>query len=244
MQEGNRIIKLNVGGKRFETLRSTLLSVEGTYFSGLLKDCENPNEEYFIDRDGEKFGQILRFLRGDRDVCIDPVEAMYYSLPLPSLSFHELVQKDILLVRDYFAKFQFVFIEEMKSCYLKINTNALFKHNSVGWTLNSPASSPGFFGARPKTPSPDYIMKFFTLIETVNHQVIVSEAKAFWACQGIGCRIIEKTARIAYEIYFSWDISWNTSFSTMAAVSNMSRILVDCSREKEGFTSPHFRVNT
>jgi hypothetical protein len=35
----DEIIKLNVGGKRFETLRSTLLSLEETYFTGLL-DCD------------------------------------------------------------------------------------------------------------------------------------------------------------------------------------------------------------
>jgi hypothetical protein len=45
------VIKLNVGGKRIETLKSTLLSIEGTYFVGLL-ECGSPDNEYFIDRDG------------------------------------------------------------------------------------------------------------------------------------------------------------------------------------------------
>lgn len=68
-------VKLNVRGKRFETLRSSLLSIEGTYFTGLLGDCENEmNEEYFIDRDGEKFGAILNYFRGNRNEYIDPRE--------------------------------------------------------------------------------------------------------------------------------------------------------------------------
>jgi hypothetical protein len=94
MKQADTVIKLNVGGKRFETLRSTLLSVEGTYFSGLLEYHARDND-YFIDRDGELFGPILNYLRGKRDEYINPIEAAYYCLPLASMPFHQAVQKGI-----------------------------------------------------------------------------------------------------------------------------------------------------
>ncbi|KAL6067120.1 BTB/POZ domain-containing protein kctd3, variant 2 [Balamuthia mandrillaris] len=61
------IVKLNIGGHRFVTTRSTLLKVPNTYFSILLGDKFSPmlDEEgaYFIDRDGTCFACILAFLR-------------------------------------------------------------------------------------------------------------------------------------------------------------------------------------
>lgn len=124
MQSKNNIVKLNIGGKRFETLRSTLLSIEGTYFTGLL-DCENPlEEEYFIDRDGEKFSAILSYFRGNTSVYIDPTEAAFYALPLPSLSFHELVEKDTLLVHRLFSKHQTEILGRLKG-YFQDNSPVL-----------------------------------------------------------------------------------------------------------------------
>ncbi|KAG5178520.1 hypothetical protein JKP88DRAFT_241890 [Tribonema minus] len=67
------LIKLNIGGKRFETSATTLRhapgrSKEGSYFSGMLSGrwdlqaCEDGS--YFIDRDPCAFPHILNHLRG------------------------------------------------------------------------------------------------------------------------------------------------------------------------------------
>jgi hypothetical protein len=115
----DEIIKLNVGGKRFETLRSTLLSLE-TYFTGLL-DCDiPPSGEYFIDRDGKKFPAILNYLRGNRDEYIDPIEASFYALPLfpevqYALKFHQQVQKGIHI---FFLRNNFLILNSKIVLYL------------------------------------------------------------------------------------------------------------------------------
>jgi hypothetical protein len=91
--DSHDIIKLNVGGIKFQTLRSTLRSIDGTYFIGLL-DCETPpSGEYFIDRDGTKFGAILNYLRGNYDEVIDPIEGAYFCLPQFCTQFHHMVRK-------------------------------------------------------------------------------------------------------------------------------------------------------
>jgi len=59
-------ISLNVGGKKFATSKSTLLSCQGTYFYAMLSSGHwQPDEdgEYFIDRNPKFFGIILDFLR-------------------------------------------------------------------------------------------------------------------------------------------------------------------------------------
>lgn len=60
----NRVIKLNVGGKRFETLKSTL--TKSTYFEGLLDRWSegDPNAEHFVDYNPEPFAVVLDALRG------------------------------------------------------------------------------------------------------------------------------------------------------------------------------------
>lgn len=63
-------VKLNVGGRKYETTLSTLTryptSMLGTMFSGR-EGIDVPTDEdgcVFIDRDGTHFGAILNFLRG------------------------------------------------------------------------------------------------------------------------------------------------------------------------------------
>lgn len=111
------IIKLNVGGMRFETLRSTLLKIEGTYFRGLL-DCDiPPSGEYFIDRDGRKFCAILNYLRGNRNEYIDPVEASFYCLPLASSQYHQEVLKDVALAHEYLEKYHDSILMDVLEAY-------------------------------------------------------------------------------------------------------------------------------
>jgi hypothetical protein len=61
---GDDIVTLNVGGTRYQTRRDSLLSLPGTYFTKLLAGREGEaTAEFFIDRDGAKFGPILNYLR-------------------------------------------------------------------------------------------------------------------------------------------------------------------------------------
>jgi hypothetical protein len=62
----NRIVKLNVGGQRFETTMNTLISHKKSYFYHLLSSNKfkpDKNEEYFLDRSPEYFNDILYYLR-------------------------------------------------------------------------------------------------------------------------------------------------------------------------------------
>ena len=65
MHEFGRIDPLNVGGTRYTTTLSTLLSEQDSYFSCLLGGdwSDTAQAEVFIDRDGDLFKHILRFLR-------------------------------------------------------------------------------------------------------------------------------------------------------------------------------------
>ena len=58
-------VRLNVGGKRFETTVGTLTGGGKlqTFFSSLLAHHLEADTELFIDRDGEYFGPLLSFLR-------------------------------------------------------------------------------------------------------------------------------------------------------------------------------------
>ena len=60
------VVKLNVGGQRFDVASSTLLKEEGSFFSSLLAGrlpSHRIEGAYFLDRDPEAFTYILRYLR-------------------------------------------------------------------------------------------------------------------------------------------------------------------------------------
>jgi len=65
------VVKLNVGGARFETSRGVLTKVEESMLALMFGRCDamlqpDPSDgSIFIDRDGERFGIFLDFLRGD-----------------------------------------------------------------------------------------------------------------------------------------------------------------------------------
>src|SRR4051812_39923088 len=65
LRPGSDKIRVNVGGKRFETLSSTLLMEKDTFFHHMLSRKFKSEEEgeYFIDRDPKWFQAILNFLR-------------------------------------------------------------------------------------------------------------------------------------------------------------------------------------
>src|SRR5574343_261602 len=58
------IIRFDVGGKKFATRKSTLLSVKDTLFYKIVvTEKLNLKEEIFIDRSPKFFGYILDYLR-------------------------------------------------------------------------------------------------------------------------------------------------------------------------------------
>jgi len=63
----NEIVELNIGGHKFSTTKSTLLSSGSSFFSGLISgripSLQDNNGAFFIDRDGQYFPPILEFLR-------------------------------------------------------------------------------------------------------------------------------------------------------------------------------------
>ena len=74
-------VKLNVGGVRFNTLRSTLLSFEDTMLGRVFGRCDlmlqaDPGDgSVFNDRDGEQFGLILDFFRDSASYVAGTVRA-------------------------------------------------------------------------------------------------------------------------------------------------------------------------
>jgi len=92
------VITLNIGGKKFQTLRATLMKQPNTYFTRLFNG-ETPAHfdsegNHFIDRDGELFAYILGWLRTEKleyssSVSLSSLkdEASFYGLriPLPTL---------------------------------------------------------------------------------------------------------------------------------------------------------------
>ncbi|RUP51446.1 BTB/POZ protein [Jimgerdemannia flammicorona] len=73
----NDVVHLNVGGLRFTTTRTTLLSIPDTFFHGLLDPSYTPltvDGGIFIDRDPAPFRYILDNLRRGGDVVL-PVDA-------------------------------------------------------------------------------------------------------------------------------------------------------------------------
>ncbi len=69
-EEDEEIIKLNVGGKLFMTLKSILMKSPwfAAFFSGKFKIKKTDKNEYFIDRDPDIFSIILTFLRDDKNI--------------------------------------------------------------------------------------------------------------------------------------------------------------------------------
>ncbi|RDD44923.1 BTB/POZ domain-containing protein KCTD3 [Trichoplax sp. H2] len=64
---GDTIIKLNVGGKRFQTSKQTLTWIPNTFFTclldGRIPTLKDENGDIFIDRDPDAFIPILNYLR-------------------------------------------------------------------------------------------------------------------------------------------------------------------------------------
>lgn len=63
-------VKLDVGGERFTSSRSTLVSDKSSFLAAMLSGryelhADASDGSYFIDRDGSQFGHLVNFLRGE-----------------------------------------------------------------------------------------------------------------------------------------------------------------------------------
>lgn len=87
------LVKLNVGGHRFVTTRSTLTRSGETFFNSLLSGripaIKDELDHYFIDRDGQYFAVLLEFLRTGELLVPPPLrreavlrEAAFYLIEL------------------------------------------------------------------------------------------------------------------------------------------------------------------
>jgi len=88
----NDIVKLNVGGVKYSSTRSTLIkhpkSMLGAMFSGQIPSQLDEDGNFFIDRDGKIFRYILQFLRSGevtlpkehKDYSLLQSEALFYQI--------------------------------------------------------------------------------------------------------------------------------------------------------------------
>eukprot|EP01118_Nematostelium_gracile_P017765 TRINITY_DN7697_c0_g1_i1.p1 TRINITY_DN7697_c0_g1~~TRINITY_DN7697_c0_g1_i1.p1 ORF type:complete len:320 (+),score=84.51 TRINITY_DN7697_c0_g1_i1:70-1029(+) len=91
----NEEIDINIGGKRISTSKSSLLSVQGSFFHAMLSSEQwkpNSRGEYFIDREYTYFPRIITLLRTGRleldglsnsEVEKLNTELEYYQIPNP-----------------------------------------------------------------------------------------------------------------------------------------------------------------
>lgn len=108
MGDNFKLVKLNVGGKRFITYYDTLKP--STYFQALVKNekatgavviKKNGNKELFIDRDGGLFEDVMRYLRSfevrsrDREY----LEKLMHEAEF--FKFHELTYKIQSILNNY-----------------------------------------------------------------------------------------------------------------------------------------------
>ena len=103
----DHVIKLNVGGTRFETLKSTLMR-SGYFkalFSGRFADSIQKDGSYFVDRNGRIFGFLLNFLRcGHVSFPVDCLaevaqETSFYQIELDLSAVADQLKSDLVIVR-------------------------------------------------------------------------------------------------------------------------------------------------
>lgn len=107
-ERASQRIKLSLRGKVFETEKSTLLSIEGTYFYAMLStDTWLPDDGgvYFADRPHEGFDRILSYLstgklsyEGLTGYEIECIESNfdYFQIPFPEENTHYASSKDFV----------------------------------------------------------------------------------------------------------------------------------------------------
>ena len=115
MEEEDKIVTLNVGGRRFQTRISTLQrypnTLLGAMFSPHNRDMVQPNvdNEFFFDRNALVFPQILEFYRtGSLDLTMTRLSAMDSGEDDVSLAFskNSVMPTDLVALREEMDFFQ------------------------------------------------------------------------------------------------------------------------------------------
>jgi len=134
-QPQDTIIKLNIGGYKYETTKSTLTSHGPSFFtlllSGNIPSTQDDKGYYFIDRDGKYFEPILEFLRTGELVIPQHFtrkavqrEADFYAISLPpekkSISDSgEMIQNGIFISTKYGVNELVIFGPKNKGCVIR-----------------------------------------------------------------------------------------------------------------------------
>ena len=90
-----QIVKLNVGGRKFQTTTKTLMKFPNSYFAEFLNDEVNlpvdRDDYYFIDRSGESFQYILEYLRSGQ--LIQPEDDLLKNILYEELAYYKIPLK-------------------------------------------------------------------------------------------------------------------------------------------------------
>jgi hypothetical protein len=134
--EGDGVITLNVGGKEFITLRSTIQDNPVLYNRVLKAEAnqEFTNGAVFIDRDPTYFHLILHHLRNRADMLHNPNSLMsakraMFSRAFPEKAHKVFKKKDVLIqvpekkeaVRDLYVEARYFNIEELESLLCSVD---------------------------------------------------------------------------------------------------------------------------
>jgi len=135
----NKIV-LDIGGQRFATAKSTLLSQKNTFFDAMLSSGQwRPGDDgvYFVDRNPEFFPIILDFLRlgkiklRDRSLLPDLIEDLdFYQIKIPDEVLHPIGDLSLSTLLNAAQKQSLIdFLESPKS----LNTTLLYKASRDGF---------------------------------------------------------------------------------------------------------------
>ena len=162
----NRIIKLNVGGIKYVTTQQTLCGYESMLrgkFSGRFSMEPLDDGSHFLDRDGELFKYILKFLRNGK-----------LSIP-ETWSKNDL--HDLLMEAQYFAITSMVNVLSLKFFDSNILTNNVLKQqviNKIG-TVVAEVSADSDEGSRRISPTNEWKLRFdYDIEKTRDHKEVVS----------------------------------------------------------------------
>eukprot|EP00817_Percolomonadidae_sp_ATCC50343_P004143 CAMPEP_0117424322 /NCGR_PEP_ID=MMETSP0758-20121206/4763_1 /TAXON_ID=63605 /ORGANISM="Percolomonas cosmopolitus, Strain AE-1 (ATCC 50343)" /LENGTH=227 /DNA_ID=CAMNT_0005208029 /DNA_START=587 /DNA_END=1270 /DNA_ORIENTATION=- len=124
------IIKLNVGGSHFTTTRQTLMKIP--YFTKQIPS--------FIDRDGELFGYLLKYIRGDQHAHYLPKDRQIRELLAVEAEFYQMGHlKTKLLQQTSKMPLQMIYFnhsEEKHIGRIMPNQFSKLKHTSFSLSLN------------------------------------------------------------------------------------------------------------
>eukprot|EP01118_Nematostelium_gracile_P004800 TRINITY_DN15729_c0_g1_i1.p1 TRINITY_DN15729_c0_g1~~TRINITY_DN15729_c0_g1_i1.p1 ORF type:complete len:323 (-),score=76.52 TRINITY_DN15729_c0_g1_i1:15-983(-) len=123
-------ITMNVGGTLFTTLKSTLGSMEGTFFHAMVSsDRWKPDTDghYFIDRDPKHFRRILEYLK-TKEIDFDDLSKREQNELEFELDFYEVLKSE-----SKQEEWEWDPLQTGKNLELSKNNTTVTKTSSKGW---------------------------------------------------------------------------------------------------------------